>query len=116
MKKNFNVGANYVKVALVCALIYVLLTVGMCGLLSSAYAETYALTTVIVSLDYDADVVECMDFNGNVWAFDGCEDWQLMDVCSMVMDDAGTESIYDDAIINCRYDGWLEGWTERVCE
>lgn len=116
MKKNFNVHENCVKVALVCALIYVLLVVGVCGLVSSAYAETYALTTVVVSLDYDADVVEVQDFNGNVWAFDGCEDWQLLDVCSMTMDDNDTEIIYDDAIINCRYDGWLDGWMERVCE
>lgn len=84
--------------------------------LSPAHAETYALTTVVVSLDYDADVVECMDFNGNVWAFDGCEDWALFDVCSMTMDDMNTNSIYDDAIINCHYDGWLDGWKERVCD
>lgn len=84
--------------------------------LSPAHAETYALTTVVVSLDYDADVVECMDFNGNVWAFDGCEDWSLFDVCSMTMDDMDTSIIYDDVIINCRYDGWLDGWMERVCE
>ena len=114
--KNYNVDANYVKVALVCALLYVLLTVGFCAGLTGAMAETYALTTVVVSLDYDADVVEVQDFNGNVWAFDGCEDWQLMDVCSMTMDDNDTDIIYDDAIINCRYDGWLEGWTERVCD
>ncbi len=84
--------------------------------LSPAHAETYALTTVVVSLDYDADVVECMDFNGNVWAFDGVEDWSLFDVCSMTMDDMDTSIIYDDVIINCRYDGWLDGWMERVCE
>ena len=98
------------------ALVYVLMMMVVLGFAVAAKAETYALTTVVVSLDYDADVVECMDFNGNVWAFDGCEDWALFDVCSMTMDDMNTNSIYDDAIINCRYDGWLEGWTERVCE
>ena len=100
------------KVALVCAMVMMMVL----GSAIAAKAETYALTTVVVSLDYDADVVECMDFNGNVWAFDGCEDWALFDVCSMTMDDMNTSNIYDDAIINCRYDGWLEGWTERVCE
>ena len=100
------------KMALVCAMVMMMVL----GSAIAAKGETYALTTVVVSLDYDADVVECMDFNGNVWAFDGCEDWALFDVCSMTMDDMNTSSIYDDAIINCRYDGWLEGWTERVCE
>lgn len=98
------------------ALVYVLVMMVVLGFAIAAKAETYALTTVVVSLDYDADVVEVQDFNGNVWAFDGCEDWQLMDVCSMVMDDQGTAIIYDDAIINCQYDGWLEGWIERVCD
>lgn len=45
------------------------------GVWACASAETYAMTTVVVSLDYDTDTVEVEDFNGNVWAFDGCEDW-----------------------------------------
>lgn len=81
-----------------------------------ARAEIYALTTVVVSLDYDADVVEVESFNGDVWAFDGCEDWCLFDICSMVMDDNNTTTIYDDIIINCRYNGWFEGWVEKVYE
>ena len=80
-----------------------------------AKAETYALTTMVVSLDYDTDTVEVEDFNGNVWVFDGCEDWQLFDVCSLMMDNNNTATIYDDVILSMRYDGWLEGWIERVC-
>lgn len=81
-----------------------------------ARAEQYSLTTVVVSLDYDADVVECIDFNGNIWAFDGCEDWSLFDICSMIMDDMDTDIIYDDCIVNYHCDGWIEGWIERLCE
>ena len=114
MKKNFDVNTNCVKVVLVCALVYVLLTLGMCALASPAHAETYALTAVVVSLDYDADVVEVEDYVGNVWAFEGCEDWQVMDVCAMMMDDNDTATIYDDVILSTRYNGWLNGWMERV--
>ena len=96
-----------------CAVLAVAVLMGVCA---CASAETYAMTTVVVSLDYDADVVECMDFNGNVWAFDGCEDWQLMDVCALLMDDNDTETIYDDVILSARYNGWLDGWMERVCD
>lgn len=79
-----------------------------------ATAETYALTTIVVSLDYDNDVVEVQDFNGNVWAFDGCEDWQLMDICSMCMNNNDTQTIYDDTIVSTHYNGWLERWLESV--
>lgn len=84
--------------------------------LSPAHAETYAMTTVVVSLDYDTDVVEVEDFNGNVWVFNGCEDWLLFDVCSLVMDDNDTATMYDDGIVSMCYNGWLDGWIERVYE
>lgn len=107
MKNNGNVAVRVMMVVLVLML-----------WLSSVQgkAETYALTTVVVSLDYDTDTVEVEDFNGNVWAFDGCEDWQLMDVCALSMDDNNTATIYDDVILSARYNGWLDGWMERVCE
>lgn len=107
MKNNGNVAVRVMMVVLVFML-----------WLSSVQgkAETYAITTVVVSLDYDTDTVEVEDFNGNVWAFDDCEDWQLFDVCSLVMDDNNTANIYDDVIVSMRYNGWLDGWIERVCE
>ena len=69
----------------------------------------YAKTTVVVEVDYTADEVHCVDFNGDEWVFTGCEDWMVGDYCSMVMNDMGTENIYDDEIVSCRYDGWLDG-------
>ncbi len=73
--------------------------------------ELYALTTVVVNLDYDNDVVTVEDFNGFLWEFEGCEDWCEGDCCSMVMDDMGTDLIFDDEIINVKYDAWnLERW------
>lgn len=84
--------------------------IGVCVLLLALAltcgAETYSLTTIIVSLDYITDEVVAMDFNGNEWVFYGCEDWCLMDVCSLTMDDNDTLLIYDDVIVNYRYSGW----------
>lgn len=76
-------------------------------------AETYSLTTLIVSLDYDTDEVVVMDFNGNEWVFYGCEDWYLMDICTLTMDDNDTLLIYDDVIVDCRYSGWLDLYLTR---
>ena len=107
---KFNPIANAVKVALIASILYVLVTFGICGAIATSYAESYPLTTVVVSVDYDHDEVVCLDFNQNEWIFEGCEDWEVFDICSMIMDDNDTDLIYDDAIICVRCDGWLEGW------
>ena len=60
----------------------------------------YAKTTIVTDIDRTTDTVIVIDSTGNEWAFYGCEDWQIDDVCSMLMDTAGTESIYDDIIVS----------------
>ena len=72
--------------------------------------DSYALTTKVVELDRENDVVVCEDFNGNLWEFYGCEDWQIDDIASLLMDDNGTPTIYDDEIVSARYNGTFEGW------
>lgn len=73
--------------------------------------QLYALTTVVVNVDYDNDVVTVEDFNGFLWEFEGCEDWYEGDCCAMVMDDMGTDFIFDDEILSTRYNAWiLERW------
>lgn len=104
MKKLFVVWCAIVIVA-------TLMNVYTC-----ASAETYAKTTIVVSVDYDADAVECVDFNGNVWAFDGVEDWYVGDFATMLMEDNDDNNIYNDTIVSVRYDGWLSGWVARVCK
>lgn len=65
----------------------------------------YALTTVVTEIDEDNNLVICQDFSGNEWIFEGIEDWQVYDLCSMLMNDKGTECITDDIIESCRYGG-----------
>jgi len=109
--KNWPYG---VRVAIVIVLMIAAMMLLWCPILCKA--DTYAMTAVIVSLNYDTDTVKVEDFNGNVWAFDGCEDWQLFDMCALMMDDNNTIDIYDDMIVSIRYNGWLDGWIERVCK
>lgn len=74
------------------------------------YAEQYPTTMIVNELDYNENMVICIDFNGNEWAFEEIEDWRIGDIASMIMDDMGTELIYDDTIIMVRYSGYMEGF------
>ena len=101
----------YIFIAVICALICVLLTLAWYAIYSlaaarSAACECYALTTCVVEVDRDNDIVTCEDSNGNLWEFYGCEDWQEGDCASLLMNNQGTPSIYDDAIEGARYSAW----------
>lgn len=72
--------------------------------------SVYPMTTRVIVVDYDEDTVVCEDFNGNRWAFNGCEDWEVGDIASLLMNDKGTKIAYDDEIVDARYNGWFEGW------
>lgn len=69
-------------------------------------AEYYTLTTCVVELDRENDVVTVEDSTGNHWEFYGVEDWQIGDCASLLMWDNGTESIFDDEIYKAKYDAW----------
>jgi hypothetical protein len=70
----------------------------------------YPLTTKVVKVDYQNDMVICEDFNGNQWSFEGCEDWAEGDIASLLMNSHGTQKIYDDEIVTAKYSGYFEGW------
>lgn len=66
----------------------------------------YALTTVVVEIDRDNDIVTCEDYNGNLWEFYGAEDWVEGDCASLLMNTQGTQKIYDDTIEGAKYSAW----------
>lgn len=63
--------------------------------------KEYPLTTIVVELDKANDIVVCEDFNGNLWEFYETDDWFVGDICSIIMNDNGTDDIRDDVIIYC---------------
>lgn len=77
---------------------------------ASVEEKEYPMTTQVVCVDYENDIVVCQDFNGNLWEFSGCEDWMYGDIASMIMNDKGTPTIYDDEIVSVRYDGYFDGF------
>lgn len=96
----------------------IICVIGMMIMISCAWTakeaktqeSVYPMTTRVIVVDYDEDTVVCEDFNGNRWAFNGCEDWEVGDIASLLMNDKGTKIVYDDEIVDARYDGWFEGW------
>lgn len=66
----------------------------------------YALTTKVVAIDKEADIVTCEDCNGNLWEFYGVEDWEVGDCASLLMESHGTKKIEDDTIEDVRFSAW----------
>jgi len=65
----------------------------------------YSKAMIVTELDTANDIVVCEDYNGNLWEFQGVEDWAEGDIVAAIMYDNGTVSIYDDEIVMTRYNG-----------
>ena len=87
-----------------------LVLIALCVTLT-ATAEIYPETAKVVEVDYDTDTVTVETFTGFLFTFYGCEDWMVGDCASLIMEDNGTELVYDDEIIMAQYGGWeLVNW------
>lgn len=65
----------------------------------------YSKSAVVVGVDYTSDIVTVEDSTGNLWTFEGVEDYDLKDRVALTMHDNGTDwDIKDDKIIEVRYD------------
>lgn len=89
----------------------------VCGAFASTEApeNLYPQTFVVVSVDYSENLVTVKDFNGFLWQFYGTEDWIENDICSAIVYDNGTESIFDDEIVSIHYTGWIENENSWGC-
>jgi len=99
----------------ICVLVLIYSTI--CMTICTFYgSRIYGLTTVVVEISKPNDKVTCQDFNGNLWQFEGVEDWCENDIATLIMNDKGTELIKDDEILDVRYGGYFEGWLENYEE
>ena len=89
-------------IAMTIMVIIIIVLLTACG----TPAEEYAMSVHVVECDTRADVIVLEDCNGNLWEWEGVEDWQEGDCAACVMSDNGTPSIYDDEIISLRYERW----------
>lgn len=97
------------KIATIATIVTALI-IALCGI-ATASAELYPETARVRCVNYDTDTVTVETFTGFLFVFEGCEDWQAGDCCSLIMEDNGTASVYDDEIIMAQYGGWeLMNW------
>lgn len=82
------------------------LIIAIAALFSVASAELYPAVGVVDSIDFKNDLVTFEDYNGNLWAIEGIEDWMVGDMGALLMDDMGTAIIYDDVIVMAHYAGF----------
>ena len=68
----------------------------------------YATVGRVVGYDIPSDTLYIVTEDGNLWEYDGIEDWMYNDFCSMVFCDNGTDTIEDDEIVYMRYIGYFE--------
>lgn len=73
---------------------------------ANQFSHLYPLSTVVTEINNDTVTVE--DSNGNLWSFNGVEDWQVGDGCALIMHDNSTSEIMDDTIISTRYQDRME--------
>lgn len=69
-------------------------------------SHLYPLSTTVTEINNNTVTVE--DSNGNLWSFNGAEDWEVNDSCALIMNDNNTKDIRDDVIISTRYQGRME--------
>lgn len=67
-------------------------------------SRLYPAVMVVEKIDEIKDTITFMDGNGSFWQYEGVEDFQEGDICSMIMDDKGTPEIKDDEIVQLKYD------------
>ena len=82
-------------------------------LLFSAYDawsnREYPGCGIVEAVDHESDTVTIITPDGNLWQFDGAEDWFPGDICAVTFRDAGIPgNIYDDEIVAVRYIGYVE--------
>ena len=68
----------------------------------------YTKAGIVSGFDFENDLVFVSEATGNEWSFYGIEDWMVGDIAIMTIFDIGSESIYDDEIIDVTYGGHID--------
>lgn len=103
MKKTFTDG--------VVALAILIILIGIPTLVyflakGSEKANEYPQTMIVTEVKNNVVTIETA--TGYQYQFEGAEDWEVGDFCSCIMNSKGTETIFDDEIVQTRYSGWFK--------
>ena len=72
--------------------------------------DFYPLTTVVTEIEGGIATLE--DFNGNLWQINA-DDFEVGDICTVIMNGNGTPKVDDDSVIKANYNGYFEEWAKR---
>lgn len=89
----------------------IILVTTMGGFISSAQETTnfYPLTAIITNVN--GTEITATSINGNLWQFlDDEEYYEKGDMVSLLMDDKGTDLVFDDEIVKVHYCGNVAEW------
>ena len=75
----------------------VAVVVAICGI--------YTQSGKVVDVNHPDDIVRVETVDGNLWEFEGAEDWMEGDRIELTMHDNGTDMPEDDVIIRTIYKG-----------
>lgn len=105
MKFNFIMSYALVIMLIITAFLYMNLFDQVQNAVPSANSSLYPMSATVSEVK--GNVVTVTNFNGIKYQFFGAEDWAVGDICAAIMNDNGTESVYDDKISAVRYCGWV---------
>lgn len=72
----------------------------------------YPMTAIVIETSETNDRVTIKDYNGNLWQFEGIEDYEVGDMVTCIMNNKLTDHIKDDKIVKVKYSGTIEGWSK----
>lgn len=82
------------------------LTLALIALCGVASADLYPMTARVFKIDYTEDVVIVETYDGFLFAFEGTDGYAEGESVALIMEDNGTEKIFDDEIIMAQCGGW----------
>ena len=106
--KHYFTDSNTKPLAILATVLFailVLFTVWFIGMPSRQAGHYYGKSAEVTEIDLENNIVIFEDPTGNLWEWEGVEDWFTGDRAALVMNDQGTATIYDDAILNVKYMG-----------
>ena len=85
--------------------LFIICSMIFCGWWFRSTEEYYAKSGVVTFVDRTEDRVCFTDNQGEIWEFESSDDWEVDDLVACVMNDNGTDEIFDDIVISVKYEG-----------
>ena len=104
------------RIIIVLVTVLIAIAITACGMYHIGHTQgqdeimshVYPMIATVIQINRIDDAVIVEDDYNHQWVFMGCDDWCEGDIAALIMDDNGTELIYDDIIMDVKYIGWVE--------